>query len=248
MATNRPGAHLADLSWQAAARRMHDDLVILPFAAGAKEHGPHLPMGTDHLVLEHLLDVAISERPVLCAPPVLHGWFPAFRDYPGTEIRQVSVFQDYVRCVAESLIRHGARRLVILNTGISKATGLPLSIVARDLVADHKVNVLVLSWDDLGGGESGVELEQRRGGHADEGETSIVLHLRPDLVDLSDVDPEYRSAPVPQIGYLPGRFDPATEAGHYGDPTLADAEKGRVLLEHMSSRLLRALDQFAPRP
>ena len=71
------------------------------------------------------------------------------REYPGTEVADPTVFQNYVREVAESLVRHGAKRLVILNLGIERATGLPLSIVARDLKADHDVAVLVLNWGDL---------------------------------------------------------------------------------------------------
>lgn len=238
------GAYLADLTWPEAAQALPERTVILPFAAGAKEHGPHLPLGTDALVMEHLLAVAVKERDVLAAPPVLHGWFPAFRDYPGTEVSDPTVFQDYVRSVAESLVRHGATRLVILNLGVTRATGLPLSIVARDLRADHDVRVLVLSWDDLEDEDSRRLYEQERGGHADEGETSIVLHLKPDLVKMDKALVDYRDPPIGQIGYAPGVFDRETEAGSFGDPTLATSEKGSALLTIMTRNFLKALDQF----
>ena len=179
-------------------------MVVIPFAAGAKEHGPYLPLGTDQLVMEHLLDAAVREREVLITPPILHGWFPAFRDYPGTEITDSAVFQAYVSAVAESVIRHGATRLVFLNTGINRATGLPLAIVARDIRANHNIATLVVSWDDLESSETDALLEQKRGGHADEGETSIILHLWPDLVDMERAVTEYRGEPKPQIGYRTG--------------------------------------------
>ena len=142
------GNHLGELTWVEAEAALRTNTVIVPFAAGAKEHGPHLPLATDRIVMEHLLDVAVQSRDVLVAPMVLHGWFPAFRSYPGTEIREVETFQKYVRGVAESLIAHGARRLVILNGGITRATGLPLQTVARDLGVYLGVYVLVVSWDD----------------------------------------------------------------------------------------------------
>ncbi|MEM9058260.1 MAG: creatininase family protein, partial [Pseudomonadota bacterium] len=114
-----PGAYLGDLSWPAAEARMKDTpVVIVPFAAGAKEHGLHLPMRTDQLVMEYLCQAAVDELPVLVAPAVLHGWFPSFRDYPGTEVSKPEVFQAYLREIAQSLARQGAQRIVFLNMGI----------------------------------------------------------------------------------------------------------------------------------
>jgi creatinine amidohydrolase len=238
------GAYLGELSWVDAQAALATSVVIIPFAAGAKEHGPHLPMGTDQLVMQQLLDAAVRSRQVLVAPPILHGWFPAFRDYPGTEIAESAVFQAYVSAVAESLIRHGAHKLVFLNTGISKASGLPLSIVARDIRANHDVATLVVSWDDLESAEAQALYQQKRGGHADEGETSIILHLRPDLVDMERAVQDYRADPKPQIGYRPGKFERDTEPGLFGDATLASAEKGAALMEIMQKNWLQALDQF----
>jgi len=154
------------------------------------------------------------------------------------------VFEAYVSAVAESVIRHGATRLVFLNTGVSKATGLPLSIVARDIRANHDVPTLVVSWDDLESAQAAGLYQQQRGGHADEGETSIILHLRPDLVDMDKAARDYRADPAPQIGYRPGTFDRASEPGVFGDPTLATPEKGEELLELMRGNWLKALDQF----
>jgi creatinine amidohydrolase len=239
------GVFLGELTWRDAEAALAAKLVVIPFAAGAKEHGPHLPLNTDQVVMEHLLAEAVSQCNVVVAPPILHGWFPAFRGYPGTEVNDPTVFLSYVKVVAESLIAHGARRLVFLNAGITNATGLPITMVARDLHADRGVPTLVVSWDDLETDEVLALYEQERGGHADEGETSIMLYLRPDLVDMSKAVKDYRQPPREQIGYAPGTFDRAHEAGHFGDPTLASAEKGKRLLAIMRKNWLTALDQFA---
>ncbi|MCZ6619804.1 MAG: creatininase family protein [Gammaproteobacteria bacterium] len=240
------GQYLGELTWEDAERAFAETpIVVIPFGAGAKEHGPHLPMKTDELVLHHLMDAAVKTSNVLVAPPILHGWFPAFRDYPGTEVADPQVFQDYVAEIAQSLVRHGARSLVFLNTGIGRATGLPLSIVAREIRANHDIPTLVVSWDDLETEKADSLYQQKRGGHADEMETSIVLFLRPDLVKMDRAVRDYRAEPVAQIGYAPGKFSRADESGVYGDPTLADAEKGRNMLEHMTANWLLALDQFA---
>ncbi|MBM3450839.1 MAG: hypothetical protein FJX78_07645 [Armatimonadetes bacterium] len=52
-----PGVRLASLTWaEAESLLTNDPLVVLPIGAGAKEHGPHLPLGTDHIMVEYLAD------------------------------------------------------------------------------------------------------------------------------------------------------------------------------------------------
>jgi len=238
------GKFLGELNWQQADELIKTQTVIIPFAAGAKEHGPHLPMSTDQIVMEYLLKQAAESSQVVIAPAISHGWFPAFREYPGTEIADPTVFQDYVSSVAESLVKSGAKRLVFFNLGIGKATGLPLSIVARDIRANHNIPTLVISWDDLETKEAEQYYDQKRGGHADEGETSIMLHLRPDLVDMNKAAQSYRADKTQKIGYTPGKFIREKENGVFGDPTLATAEKGRKILKVMTDNWLKALQQF----
>src|SRR5258705_6798463 len=121
-----PGAWLGDLAWPEAEVRLREaPVVVLPFGPAAKEHGPHLPLNADAKVMDYLCEQAIRSRPVVIAPPILHGWFPAFRQFPGTEVADRAVFIRYVEEVARSLVRQGGRRLVFLNTSISRAAGLP---------------------------------------------------------------------------------------------------------------------------
>ncbi len=251
-----PGAYLGELTWTEAELRLSAaPVVILPFGAGAKEHGPHLPLNADRVVMAYLLQQAVDSLPVLVAPPILHGWFPAFREYPGTEVADAEVFQRYVYEVAESLVSHGARRLVFLNTGVKLATGLPLSIAAREIRARTGTPTLVVSWDDLETVEVDALAEQRGGGHADELETSIHLALQPDLVRrdaLPSAAPGGAARDYP--GYQPGVFsrrpdDPGySPTGHNGDPTLATREKGERVLAIMTREWLRALRGFASSP
>ena len=87
------GAWLGHLTWPEAEAQLETaPVVIVPFGAGAKEHGPHLPMNADEVVMNHLLEAAVQARPVVVAPPILHGWFPSFRAYPGTEGINLATF------------------------------------------------------------------------------------------------------------------------------------------------------------
>jgi creatinine amidohydrolase len=248
-----PGAYLGDLSWpEAEARLKQAPVVVLPFGPAAKEHGPHLPLNADEKVMEYLCDQAVASLPVVVAPPILHGWFPAFRQFPGTEISDATVFIKYVDAVARSLIKGGARRIVFLNTSISRAGGLPLSIVARDLREQTGTPTLVVSWDDLETDEYRALETQTRGTHADEIETSIHLVLQPQLVHMEKALADYgRDKPKDYAGYQPGLFsrdphDPAySETGVFGDPTKATAEKGRKALAILTAEWLKALRGFA---
>jgi creatinine amidohydrolase len=250
------GAWLGDLAWPDAERMMRETpIVIVPFGAGAKEHGLHLPMNADAKVLEYLCTQAVDSLPVIVAPPILHGWFPPFRDWPGTEVADASVFTAYVKAVAQSLTDHGAQRIVFLNTGIATATGLPISIAARELRVETGTPTLVVSWGDLETGETDALQQQRAGGHADEIETSIHLVLQPELVHMDRARPDYHGAGgATSPGYRPGLFsrnpnDPAySETGHFGDPSLATAEKGRKALQIMTTQWLAALRDFATAP
>ena len=251
-----PGAHLGHLTWPEAERRLVEaPLVILPFGAGAKEHGPHLPMNADQVVMEYLLQQAVDSLPVVAAAPIVHGWFPAFREFPGTEVRDPDVFADYVFEIVTSLIDHGAQRIVILNTGIRNATGIPLAAVAREVRVQTGVPVLLVSWDDLETEEVEDFQEQRIGGHADEIETSIHLLLQPDLVHMDRAVADYPQRTARNYpGYQPGLYsrdplDPAySTTGLTGDPTLATVEKGRRVLAIMTREWLKALRGFATAP
>ena len=251
-----PGAYLGDLSWAEAEKRFATSpIVIVPFGAGAKEHGPHLPMNADRVVMDYLLRVAVESSDVIVAPPILHGWFPAFRDFPGTEVADPSVFQQYVQLIGMSLAKQGAQRIIFLNTGISKATGLPISIAAREIRVQTGVPTLVVSWDDLETEEIEALQEQEVGGHGDEIETSINLYLQPDLVNMELAVQDYGDGSARNYGgYQPGRLtrdetDPEYSAsGIFGDATLATPEKGRKALEILTSEWLKVLNGFAHAP
>lgn len=251
-----PGVRLGDLAWPEAERRLKETpIVILPFGSGAKEHGAHLPMNADRVVMDYLVDRAIESRNVVVAPPILHGWFPAFRDFPGTEVADASVFEAYVREVALSLVKNGAQRLVFLNTGIDKATGLPIAIAAREIRVRTGVPTLVVSWGDLETEQTAALAEQREGGHSDEIETSINLYLQPNNVRMDLAVQDYGNRPRKDFGgYQPGVFsrDPRdpnySTSGIYGDARLASAEKGERALELMTIEWLKALEGFAQMP
>lgn len=251
-----PGAYLGDLAWPDAETRLAAaPLVVLPFGPEAKEHGPHLPLNADATVADYLSARAVEALPVVVAPRIAHGWLPAFRAFPGTEVEDPTVFIKYVDAVARSLIRSGARRIVFLNTSISRAGGFPLAIVARDIREQTGVPTLVVSWDDLETDALRGLATQKAGGHADELETSIHLFLDPERVHMERAVTDYGSERVRDYpGYEPGLFsrdprDPEySKTGVFGDPTRATAAKGEKALAILTEQWLKALRGFSEAP
>jgi len=146
--------------------------------------------------------------------------------------------RDLVVDVVRSYARHGPRRFYALNTGISTTEALrpAAEILAKD--------GLLLAWTDLAAALSPIEKtigKQPRGSHADETETSLMLHLEPSRVDMAKAVrevPAWKPGGFQRDARLPGTPSPS---GIFGDPTLATAEKGNAffaaLVRHIESHL-----------
>src|SRR5262245_52540093 len=136
--TSMRGAFLEDLTWpEADARLAAGAVVIVPVGAAAKEHGPHLPLRTDYLVARELGRRVAEVLPVLVAPVVSFGYYPAFIRYPGSQHLRAETFTALLTDVLTGFARQGARRLAIINTGVS--TEAPIRIAVRDFYAAEGV-------------------------------------------------------------------------------------------------------------
>jgi creatinine amidohydrolase len=247
------GAFLEDLAWpEAAARLAAGAVVVVPIGAAAKEHGPHLPLKTDYLLARELGRRVADALPVLVAPVVSFGYYPAFAGYPGSQHLRSETFMALLTDVLGGFIRQGARRLAVINTGVS--TEAPLRVVVRDLYAAHGVRVLTADLASLGRAVA-PRLRQRLGGHADELETSLVLAIEPESVRMDRAEPDYghaREAPR-TVYYQPVVFDPDpasgpdwSRTGARGDPSLASRETGEAALAEMARELIDGLLALHP--
>ncbi|MBI3197280.1 MAG: creatininase family protein [Rhodospirillales bacterium] len=216
--SERNGVWLEDLTWQEAKARFDAGAVIvMPVGAASKAHGPHLPLGTDALTARALAQRLIERLPVVAAPVVGFGFYPAFTPFAGSQHLGADTFKAMVRELIGNFRAHGVRRIAILNTGVS--TEKPLDEVAREVG-----EVAVLHMRLLGvGGEA--LLDNREGGHADERETSVMLALNPRGVRMDRLAPE-------------GDFRTTAATG---DATRASAFKGERLLDLRVDDMVAAL-------
>lgn len=226
------GVYLEKLTWIEAERWLDDTpVVVIPLGAAAKEHGPHLPLGNDAIIAKWLAEAVRERLPVVVAPLVSASYYPAFVEYPGSISLRADTARDLVVDICRSLARFGASRFYVLNTGIS--TLGPLA-EARAVLGDS-IRFEFLNLDDAFAGLPPGLAEQGWGSHADEVETSLMLHIAPAVVDFA------RAVDDGAVGKGALTRTPCagihSPSGVYGQATLASAAKGeviaRTLLDHV---------------
>ena len=107
---------LSKITWPTAERYFKEnDMVILPI--GSTEcHGRHMPLGTDTLIPDKILDLIEEKNDnILIAPMIPYGACQSLADYPGTINIDSDVLYQYVYQIVDGLYKHGARKILVLN-------------------------------------------------------------------------------------------------------------------------------------
>jgi creatinine amidohydrolase len=244
--------YLEQLTWVEAEPILRSDpLMVLPIGAAAKEHGPHLPLGTDRILADHLAGKLAERVEAIIMPTVTYGYYPHFAAFPGSTHLEAATFGTMVKEIILSTHRHGPRRFFILNTGVS--TFPALEIVARDLDRMHRLLVGVTRIGDLGGTRISGLLSQPAGSHADEYETSLLMAIAPDVVRCDKLVMDVPERPGSRGVFVPAAFrrepgsrDSAT--GVYGDATLATREKGVTIADAVVNDLIAGAERLRMAP
>ncbi|HEY8491867.1 MAG TPA: creatininase family protein [Dehalococcoidia bacterium] len=231
-------------------------VLVLPVAS-VEQHGPHLPLYTDSLVVEAVLAEAVAragERLNIWTLPLLaYGRSTEHGHFPGTLTLSAATLARVLLEIAGGLSRSGFRKLVLLNGhGGNVST---LDTVARDIRAETGMLVFVTGTGLSANLPEGTmdPLELQWGLHAGALETSAVLAVAPHAVDLERAS-GHRPRFVEQfdlVGPTKGMVrvawlaDDLAANGVIGDPTAASEELGRVALEGAVSFLCAALEEVA---
>ena len=239
---------LAKLSWPDVAAMSTDTPVVIPIAA-LEQHGRHLPLFTDSLLLGEIIRRA-SERltdRVLFAPLTWLGNSDHHLDFPGTLSAPPRLYLDLLVSLAETFVHHGFRRIVFING--HGGNDVPGKQAVFELRQRHRERndllFLIATYWGLGAKpwEADTSIQQREMGHACEWETSMILRLDPGLVG------DYRGAQP--VEFTPS-FAPATrgwttkdrsEPGHIGAPHLATPEKGEALFRLFADDVVKLLER-----
>jgi creatinine amidohydrolase len=234
--TARQGVVLAELTWQQAEPWLGPDaVVVLPIGAAAKEHGPHLRLDNDLQLAAYFGERVVAAERVVLAPTLPYHHYPAFTEYPGSTTLRDTTARDVVVDIVTSLAAHGPRRFYVVNTGIS--TRGPLQLAADELATRG----ILLRFTDLSAALAAVEAEvseQPGGTHADEIETSMMLYIAPQSVDMTKAVRDWSPKTKPGFSRTPDGPGHYSATGVWGDATLATRAKGERVVETLVVAML----------
>ena len=222
-----------DLTWPEVADTVaRTPFALLPFGA-IEEHGPHLPLGTDALAAGSLASRIAAEADLIELPVMPYGQVWSLEHFDGSLSVSDATLVSLVVELAEGLERVGVRGVVLLSAHLGNAAALKKA--ARALEERGGIPAIALTYPGLAAVAAQVrEAPESHPAimHADELETSIMLALHGDSVQMDKAVAEYPEYPA-HFDFGAVRWDTVSDSGVFGDATRATREKGEAIVDHV---------------
>lgn len=236
---------MSDLAWPDYDRRVRDGAMVLVPVGALEQHGPHMSMNPDVL-----LPTAIAERVAgnvggLVAPAIAYGYKSQQQSgggnhMPGNTCLDGQTMISLVRDVLRELARHGVRRVVLVNGHYENSMFLTegVDLVIRELgwsgVHDFRCIIILSYWDFIDEATiRAIYADDFPGWAVEHGgvlETSLMLHLHPQLVNM-DLVPDHPPAKFPPYDHFPVKPELTPASGCLSSAKRATAEYGELLLK-----------------
>jgi creatinine amidohydrolase len=222
--------NLLDLTWKEVKSylNLRKD-VVLPFGS-VEEHGYHLPLSTDGDIALRVAEELSRKKGVMIAPVVWYGVCNTTRSFPGTVSAGFDSFKAYVSDLLASLGESGFKKVYVISGHLGGSHVSALKEASRE----RDMSIFFL---DLRNVETKDILETMPF-HAGEGETSLMLHLHPEKVNMSkavDEDIEFEEFSMTSSVKL-------NKSGVWGQATKATAEKGEELFKRVIETFEKAIE------
>jgi creatinine amidohydrolase len=217
--------------------------VLIPVGS-VEEHGTHLPLATDTMVVYELSKQVAQAVDVFVAPPLPYGVLRSTRGHPGSVGISAATLRGMIHDITHSLYRQGLRRFIILSGHAGSIHMAALREIGEALIEEiDGIAVAFLSILDLITEECSHWIETRNDSHAGEIETSVMMFLKPHLVQGTS-QAEVPHFPEPILVRNREKYWPG---GVWGDPGKGNEEKGGKFVELSLARvcdLIRKIEAF----
>jgi len=246
-----PTVMMAEMTWPQFAERMQAQPVVFLPTGMTEQHGPHLPMGVDHLLPTAIAALVAREVGGIVAPSINYGYKSMPRSgggpsFPGSTGLDGGTLSAVVRDIIRELARHGVRRICVIDGHYENLWFLNEGIdLAMREVGHTGLRVMCLQhWEFLTeetlgrvfpDGYPGIELE-----HAAVLETSLMMHFHPDLV-RADRIPDNAPMDAPPYDVWPARTEWVPESGSLTSAAAASADKGALMAEEYQRDMAAAV-------
>jgi len=247
----------ADYTSKEFAQLDHERVIaVLPVGA-IEQHGPHLPLAVDAAVADgfakRLADRLPDHSPVIFLPTQPIGKSDEHLAYAGTLTLSAETLARVWTEIGASVARSGVRKIVLLNSHGGQIS--TMDIVARELRIQHQMLAFSVNWFGFGLPDGLYsEDEQLVGIHAGDLETSIMLAMYPDLVDMEKADNfrpltdtlirDFEHIRIGGGAKLAWQSHDLNAAGTCGNAALATAEKGEQTIDFVLDKLAAVFDEI----
>jgi creatinine amidohydrolase len=226
--------------------------VVIVTVGATEQHGPHLPLNTDTDIGFNIAKRIAVASPVktLVVPPVWAGFSPHHMDFTGTISLKQSTLFAVTYDIIECLIKHGIKRIILLNSHGGNMS--LLKTVADEIGVVHKISPLYVTYWNLISDVIGEIRQSELGGmsHACELETSLKMIFSEDDVRLEKAkDVMITGNHFYGVDMFAGNkvgvykpFKSWTETGQIGAPTLASVETGEKIIDAVIDRFVKLIE------
>jgi creatinine amidohydrolase len=229
---------LKDMTPGSVGERLRERPALIVPVGTTEQHGPHLPLGCDTIIVERLADDLSEAFGIARAPTVEYGVHAATRPFPGgAALRRRTLHRVMNELIESWEAGAGVREFLIITAQSSEGHLEALSTIRTDEATVQVVDIFSIDFGALLDRPAPVQ-----GGELD---TSLLLYLAPHLVRM-DLAQDFELTPSMLARYRPGqsRHLPEGSPGSVGYPSLASAQKGerlyRFILDRVSTCLVRS--------
>ena len=217
--------------------RKKSNRIIIPIGS-LEQHGPHLPVSTDTIIIEHLAKTIAEKIQSLYIPTITFGI--SFEHEPLFNISLSHItFSNLIGDICVSLAKYGMKNIILLNGhhGNMGSMYYISQIISHKIPSNARLN-FINYWNLMNDFD-----------HAGEIETSLLLAINKKLVNMKVARANTKELGGSKVAYtsltsIPGSFPKITGNGVWGDPTKASILKGRSLLEDLLQKLQETILEF----
>lgn len=248
---------LENMTWVDIQEKVNETSSILIPIGSVEVEGPHLPLGVDSIVSQYVANKVGERTNLTVAPLISISYSEWHKKFSGTISIKMETLTEVLRQYCNCLIDCGFKRFFFINS--HAGNDAPIFLLGNELRGRDDILVgMVNLWQMANEMAKNMELDEKAFLHAGEIMTSVMLAIRPDLVNMEKAKAEYvktDNAAFKQKGsstvlfnghsYSIYRFsNESTRSGVMGDPTTASEAKGQMIINNWVSNITAFLQEF----